>query len=128
MPEAGRILIAEDDAALREALTEILEAEGYRVTAAGDGAEALVALDASGADLVISDVQMSPVNGLKLLERIRETQPEVPVVLMTAYGSIAQAVEAMQAGANAYLTKPYQERQLMEEVFRLLPQAVAEES
>ncbi len=123
MTDAVNILIAEDDAALRTALSEILEAEGYRVAAAADGAEALLILDAEGADLVISDVQMSPVDGLRLLERIRADHVDVPVVLMTAYGSIAQAVEAMQRGAVDYLAKPFEAPELLEMVSRYLPEA-----
>ncbi|MEM8768377.1 MAG: sigma-54 dependent transcriptional regulator [Pseudomonadota bacterium] len=122
MAEAARILIAEDDAALRVALSEILEAEGYSVVAAGDGAEALLILEADGADLVISDVQMRPVDGLRLLERIRADHAEIPVVLMTAYGSIAQAVEAMQRGAVDYLAKPFEAPELLEMVSRYLPE------
>ncbi len=115
------ILVVEDDASLREALAQSLEEAGHRVITAGDGAEALLLLERQAADLVISDVQMSPVNGLELLERLKDLCPEVPVVLMTAYGSIRQAVEAIQCGAADYLAKPFEVPALLEMVNRYLP-------
>ncbi len=116
-----QILVVEDDAALREALEETLQDAGYTVRVAGDGAEAMVAIEQSAPSLVVSDVQMSPVDGLELLASLRERYPEIPVVLMTAYGSIAQAVSAMQRGAMDYLAKPFEASALLEMVERYLP-------
>jgi two-component system response regulator FlrC len=116
------ILIVEDDPSLSEALTDTLEIAGYRTIAAGDGAEALVRLAESPVRLVISDVQMPKVNGMNLLERIKADYPEIPVLLMTAYGTIENAVQAMRAGACDYLVKPFAAEALVEHVARrILP-------
>src|SRR6516162_3641274 len=92
------VLVVEDDAALREALTETLSGAGLTVLAAADAQEALQLLCDKIA-LVISDVQMPGKNGYELLGAIRRTHPYVPVVLMTAYGTVSQAVAAMREGA-----------------------------
>jgi two-component system response regulator FlrC len=115
------ILVVEDDAALREALEETLQDAGHRVRVAADGAEAMLMIERAAPSLVVSDVQMSPVDGLELLASLQENHPEVPVVLMTAYGSIAQAVSAMQRGAMDYLAKPFEASALIEMVERYLP-------
>ncbi len=116
------ILIVEDDPSLSEALTDTLEIAGYRTIAAGDGAEALVRLAESPVRLVISDVQMPKVNGMNLLERVKADYPEIPVLLMTAYGTIENAVQAMRAGACDYLVKPFAAEDLVEHVARrILP-------
>lgn len=116
------ILIVEDDPSLSEALTDTLEIAGYRTIAAGDGAEALVRLAESPVRLVISDVQMPKVNGMNLLERIKADYPEIPVLLMTAYGTIENAVQAMRTGACDYLVKPFAAEALVEHVARrILP-------
>ncbi len=117
----AQVLVVEDDAALREALQETLQDAGLRVRVAGDGAEALLMVEQETPSLVVSDVQMSPVDGLELLASLREQHPEVPVVLMTAYGSIEQAVSAMQRGAMDYLAKPFEASALIEMVQRYLP-------
>lgn len=117
----SQILVVEDDAALREALEETLQDAGYSVSAAADGAEAMLMIERSVPTLVVSDVQMSPVDGLELLAHLREQHPEVPVVLMTAYGSIEQAVTVMQRGAMDYLAKPFEASALIEMVERYLP-------
>jgi two-component system response regulator FlrC len=121
------VLIVEDDADLREALAETLEAEGMRVCAARDGAEALQLADAETFGLVISDMQMQPMGGAELLQRLRQQHPELPVVLMTAYGTIPQAVEAMRAGASDFLVKPFEAATLVALARRHLTCVVARE-
>lgn len=121
------VLVAEDDSALREALEETLSDAGFRVQVARDGAEAMVMVERSMPSLVVSDVQMGPVDGLELLKCLREQHPEIPVVLMTAHGSIAQAVQAMQRGAIDYLAKPFEAPALIEMVERYLPRQSADE-
>jgi two-component system response regulator FlrC len=119
------ILIVEDDPSLSEALSDTLEIAGYRTISAGDGREALARLAESPVRLVISDVQMPKLNGLSLLERIKAVYPDVPVLLMTAYGTIENAVQAMQAGACDYLVKPFAAEALVEQVARrILPEPV----
>jgi len=110
------VLIAEDDADLREALSATLQLNGYTVIEAIDGESALVALARDPVGLLISDVQMKPMDGHALLARARSEYPDVPVILMTAYGMIDKAVSAMRAGAVNYLTKPFEPGRLLEEV------------
>ncbi|MEI6317643.1 MAG: sigma-54 dependent transcriptional regulator [Pseudomonadota bacterium] len=110
------VLIAEDDADLREALSATLQINGYTVVEAIDGESALAALARGHVGLLISDVQMKPMDGHALLARARSEYPDVPVILMTAYGMIDKAVSAIRAGAVNYLTKPFEPARLLEEV------------
>jgi two-component system, response regulator FlrC len=119
------VLIVEDDASLREALTDTLELSGYEVLQAADGAAALALLESRNVGLVVSDVQMKPMDGEQLLREIKRRSPALPVLLMTAYGMIERAVEAMRAGACNYLAKPFEPEVLVAEVARwMLPAAV----
>ena len=102
-----RILVVDDELSMREFISILLEREGYEVLTAADASTALERLAASAIDLVISDVQMPGLNGLELLARIRETSPETAVLLITAYSTAEQAVEAMKLGAYDYLAKPF---------------------
>ncbi len=110
------VLIVEDDLALCEALCETLELEGYRVLAAGNGTEALTKLERNLFKLVVSDVQMPVMDGFQLLQNMQGKYSETPVLLMTAYGTIPKAVEAMQAGAADYLIKPFEAGALVSKV------------
>ena len=101
-----RILVVDDDESLRRVTQVQLEAEGYTVAIAADGEQALAALDKSPQDLVITDLMMPGMSGIDLLRRIRELYPEVTVILVTAFGSVESAVEAMKLGAYDYITKP----------------------
>ncbi len=122
------VLIVEDDASLREALTDTLELSGYQVLEAADGAAALQLLEQRRVGLVVSDVQMQPMDGEQLLREIKRRWPGLPVLLMTAYGMIERAVEAMRAGACNYLPKPFEPEALVAEVARwMLPAAAATE-
>ena len=112
------LLIVEDDRDLRDALCITLELAGYLVTPAADGSEALAAMQRHPVGLVISDIQMQPMDGIGLLREIRQHFPEVPVVLMTAYGDIENAVAAMRAGASDYLAKPFEPASLLQLVER----------
>jgi len=126
MNHTHSILVVEDDAALAEALGDTLELAGYRVCSAADGEQALALLDRESVDLVLSDVQMQPMNGHILLRRLRSRLPDLPVLLMTAYGSVEQAVEAMQTGAADYLAKPFEAQALLAKVARYLAPPVPE--
>lgn len=114
------VLIVEDDLALREALCDTLELEGYSVISAKNGIEALSQLQKYAASLVISDVQMPVMDGLQLLQNIRQKFEALPVLLMTAYGTIPCAVEAMRAGACDYLIKPFEAKALAAKVAQLI--------
>ena len=114
------VLIVEDDVALREALSDTLELAGYEVVAVADGERALAELKARPVGLMFSDVQMAPMDGFELLKRVRAERPDLPVVLMTAYGTIEKAVQAMRDGAADYLVKPFEGSVLVEMAGRFL--------
>ena len=116
----GSVLVVEDDMSLREALCDTLELAGYPVVSAGDGRNAMSVIDEQDICMVVSDVQMKPVDGHRLLKSIKSKHPELPVVLMTAYGTIQKAVEAIHDGATDYLVKPFEADVLVEMVSRLL--------
>ena len=115
---ALRVLVVEDDKPLREALCDTLELAGYEVTAAGDGQAALQILQKEEMGMVISDVQMRPMDGHSLLKAIKLRRPTLPVLLMTAHGSIPQAVAATHDGAVDYLVKPFEAEVLVAMVSR----------
>ncbi len=102
----GTILIVDDEQAQRETLAGFLRGAGHRVHVAAGGEQALDLVGREAIDLVITDLRMPGLSGLDLLERVREQQPSVAVVVVTAYGTVANAVAAMKAGAADYLTKP----------------------
>ncbi len=112
------VLIVEDDAALREALRDTLELSGYRVIEATDGENALERIEGERVGIVVTDVQMEPMDGEQLLREIKRRYASLPVLLMTAYGEIDRAVAAMRAGACNYLAKPFEPDQLVSEVAR----------
>lgn len=121
MKEATRILIAEDDERARLALTDLLEDEGYEVTAAADGAEARSALEGGATyDVAVLDIRMPELDGLSLL-RLLEGREDAPAVLvMTAYGASSIAIEAMKLGAYDYLPKPLRFDELLLQIGRAL--------
>jgi DNA-binding NtrC family response regulator len=102
-----RILIAEDEAISRKHLTYALEKEGYAVAGAKDGMEAFALFDQNAYDVVIADIKMPNMDGLALLEKIKEKDPDMDVIIITGFGSIESAVEAMKKGASEYITKPF---------------------
>ena len=102
----GNILIAEDEAAVRESLAEVLRDEGYQVTAVADGDAAIGSLSAQDFDLVLSDLRMPGADGLAVLRHTREVAPQALVLLMTAHATVETAVEALHRGAQDYLLKP----------------------
>ncbi len=118
------LLLVEDDADLREAIGDMLELNDISFIEAENGHQAQQLLREQQVALVLSDVQMSPGNGYQLLEHIQQEYPGLPVILMTAYGSIPQAVDAIQAGAVDYLVKPFEVSDLVRTLQQqLLPSA-----
>lgn len=117
------ILVVDDDLAIRTSLMLILEHEGYAVTLAANPAEAMAAVRAAEPSLILLDMNFSRATsgneGLTLLRQIRIFRPEVPVVLMTAWGSIPLAVEGMKAGASDFIAKPWSNAALLELVASL---------
>lgn len=104
---SSRILVVDDELSMREFVSILLEREGYEVVTAPDAATALDRLAASEIDLVISDVQMPGLSGIDLLSEIKKRTPETAVLLVTAFSTAEQAVEAMKLGAYTYLAKPF---------------------
>jgi two-component system response regulator HydG len=106
MESKGRILVVDDEVNARTALTELLRNEGYAVEAAADGFKALGKMADFAPDMVLTDLKMPGMDGIGLLGRIREGDPDLPVIVMTAFGEVDTAVGAMRAGARDYLSKP----------------------
>lgn len=120
------VLIVEDDPSLREVLSETLRLEGYMVTSADNGEQALRILhNNKDIALLLSDVQMQPMGGHDLLKNCKEQYPALPFVLMTAYGTIEKAVQTLHDGAADYLTKPFEADTLIEMVSRYISPANA---
>jgi DNA-binding NtrC family response regulator len=103
---ADRILIVDDEVNARTALAELLRDEGYSVETAADGFKALPKLDEFAPALLLTDLKMPGMDGIELMQKARERDPDCVVVVMTAYGAVDTAVKAMRAGAADYLTKP----------------------
>jgi len=118
------VLVVEDDASLREALLDTLRAAGLAALAAADAGAALQLLQSEEIALVISDVQMPGGDGYALLSSIKRMRPDLPVILMTAYGTVAQAVAAIREGATDYIVKPFDAQALIEMARRQLAQRV----
>jgi DNA-binding NtrC family response regulator len=114
----SRILVADDQADIRESLRLLLKSEGFRVDTAGTPAAALAAVQSEPPDLVLMDMNYgrdttSGREGLELLERLQKAEPKVPVVIMTAWGSIELAIEAMRRGARDFIQKPWENARLL---------------
>jgi two-component system response regulator HydG len=115
-----RILVVDDQRNLRVTTALLLEAAGYTVFQASSGEEALVQLSSQGVDLLLTDLKMEPMDGITLLQKALEVMPGLQVIMMTAFGSIETAVEAMRLGACDYVTKPFTEGELRYRVERAL--------
>ncbi|RLE10159.1 sigma-54-dependent Fis family transcriptional regulator [Candidatus Aerophobetes bacterium] len=107
-----KILVVDDEPLVRNFLKEVLEAEDYEVLTTEDGLSALKEVERGGIDLVITDVRMPKMNGIELLKEVKKRSPSTLVVVITAYGTIENAVEAMKNGACDYITKPLSPEQI----------------
>lgn len=107
------ILIVDDEKNYPLILSAVLQEEGYETLSANSGPEALAVLAESDVDLVLTDMKMPKMDGIELLQRIKQSDPELPVIMMTAYGTVEKAVEAMQKGAYNYILKPFDNEQLI---------------
>lgn len=115
-----RVLIVDDDAAILEVLEMRLGAMGFDVTATGDGRRAIESCGTERFDLALLDLRMEPIDGIRLMEALHARQPRLPVLIMTAHGTIETAVEAVQRGAFDYLTKPFLRDELQAKIRRAL--------
>lgn len=103
-----KVLIVDDELNMRLVLAAMLKKEGYAITAAADGREALQILKSNKMDVVVTDLKMPHLDGMELLHCITEQYPDVPVIMITAHGTVATAVEALKKGALDYITKPFE--------------------
>lgn len=110
---ADRILVVEDDATIRSLVTDVLEEVHYRVTAVDDGEEALKALDQESFDVVLLDLQLPRLSGLNVLAALPSVRTDARFIVMTAFGTVESAVEAMKLGAWDYIRKPFKEDELL---------------
>ncbi len=115
-----RILVVDDEEAIREVVTTLLEAQGYRCTVVSNGRLALDQFKAAPHDLVLSDIIMPEMDGLRLLEQLRASDPDVPVIMVTAMHDISIALQAIRSGAYDYILKPFEKDQLYMSVSRAL--------
>lgn len=120
MNEQQTVLLADDDESLRRVVEYNLREDGYEVLTAADGRTALQRFQESRVDLVLTDVRMPEMTGFELLTHLKTMQPDLPVIVLTAHGTIDAAVEAMKAGAFDYLTKPFSRDQLQATVRKAL--------
>lgn len=116
----ARILLVDDDAALRRILQFKLTQCGYEVTPAANGEEAISLIRSNRFDLVLSDMKMPKLTGIELLEQAKRLQPDIHVILMTAFAAVPQAVQAVKLGAFDYLTKPFEDEQLFTAIEKAL--------
>jgi two-component system, NtrC family, response regulator AtoC len=116
----NRVLVIDDDASLRFTLEAVLSDAGLVVEACEDGASGLAAFDARGADAVLTDLAMPEMDGMQVLERLRASDPSVPVLMLTAHGSERAAVAAIKAGAFDYIPKPFDPDDLLLAVRRAI--------
>jgi DNA-binding NtrC family response regulator len=103
----SNILIVDDEQSYRQLLSLVFEGDGHTIRTASNGREALELLQQEPADVVISDVRMPDMDGIEMLSSLRETQPDLGVVLMTAFASVETAREAFKLGADDFIQKPF---------------------
>jgi DNA-binding NtrC family response regulator len=119
----GSVLVVDDDADMRDMVHDLLEDRGHRVSTAGSGPEALKRLGEADYEVVLTDLRMKGMEGIVLLSEIKRNFPDVNVILMTAFGSVETAVEAMKHGASDYLPKPVKKDELIRVVERVMREA-----
>ena len=126
MPAASRVLVVEDRDSLRRLVRKALEGEGYEVDTAGDGREGIALAQANDYRLVLTDLKLPGAGGIEVLRGVKQAQPEIPVVVFTAFGSVETAVEAMKLGAADFLEKPVDIDDILELVRMWVSRDVAE--
>ena len=123
--DVERVLVVDDEPNLRKVLKALLTRSGFDVVTAKDGKEAVDVLRGGGIDLLMTDIRMPEMTGLELLSWSRNEQPDVPVIVITAHGTVDTAVQAMKEGAFDFVTKPFDSGQLVRTVRKALDQAAA---
>ena len=120
--KAARILVVDDDRAMCQLLSDLLREDGYAVDVSYDGESAIEKHKPDRFDLTITDLMMPKMKGVELIQRLHEIDGGAPVLLITAFGTIESAVEAMRAGAFHYVTKPFHNEEILIQVKRALEQ------
>src|SRR5271163_3514369 len=120
LPEKKQVLIVDDEPNLRKILSAQLTRDGYDVMIAEDGAQGLAMLREHHIDLVITDLKMPKVDGMTLLREALREEPQLPIVMITAHGTVDTAVEALKTGAFDYLTKPFDKDEVRQIVAKAL--------
>src|SRR3954468_24062723 len=108
----AKVLVVDDEANLRKVLAAMLRRDGYDVTVAMDGEQGLAEFHKNGADIIVTDLVMPKVGGMEVLSAVKSANPDVPVIIITALGTVDSAVEAIKAGAFDYITKPFDQAEL----------------
>jgi DNA-binding NtrC family response regulator len=122
-----RILIIDDEAAIRESLDTLLSLEGFTVSAAGDGRSGMDLLAGNEYDLLLLDLALPGESGIDLLPRIKEMQPQLPVIMITAFGTVGNVVDAIRAGAENFVQKPWDNEKLLADIRAAVARRRAEE-
>jgi two-component system response regulator MprA len=120
---AARVLVVDDDRAVRESLRRSLEFNGYQVALAGDGAEALASIAGQAPDALVIDVMMPRLDGIETTRALRTAGNDLPILVLTARDSVGDRVEGLDAGADDYLTKPFALEELLARLRALLRRA-----
>src|SRR5215203_771150 len=123
-----RILVVDDEPAVRDSLRRALQLEGYEIQLAGDGAEALDSVRANGPDAIVLDVSMPRLDGLETCRRLRSEGNALPVLMLTARDEVADRVAGLDAGADDYVVKPFALEELLARLRALLRRAAPDES
>ena len=118
--QKGRILVVDDEVEIRESLDTLLSLEGYSVEQAQHGTEGLRKAETSSYDLILLDLMMPDRSGMEVLKEIRDRDQETPIFMITAYGSVEVAVDALKNGANDYFSKPWDNEKLLIEIDRMI--------
>ncbi|MFZ1977947.1 MAG: response regulator [Bacteroidota bacterium] len=123
MPTKNRILVVDDEEALRIVLSAELEGEGYQVSNAADGQEAINILKKQEFDLILLDIKMPNVDGFEVLKYVKERLPKTKVIMLTGFADLKNAIESKKLGAEDFISKPYDLVDLLTTVERVLTSA-----
>lgn len=120
MPEKSRILVVDDEEALRTVLSTELASEGYEVSTAADGGEAIDLVKDNNYDLVLLDIKMPNVDGFEVLKYVKGNKPDVKVIMLTGFADLKNAIESKRLGAEDFVSKPYDLVDLLTTIERVL--------
>jgi len=127
MKASASVLVVDDEKVVRDSLAEMLEETGYKVSSAEDGYEALTIINERPPNVVVLDMRLPGMSGIEVMKSIKEKDEKMAIIIMTAYGSIDNAVEAMKLGASDYITKPFPPERLEASIGKILSFPLSEE-